>query len=136
MQEYTTSKDDQTKIPLWVYEEENLDATKNNLIGICVISVQLQKGEPSIMVSFDIDANGILNVSAWDQDDANVKGNIQIKTTADNLSPECIKRLIKKEERYRIEQRKILETDESRVKLEKYCFTMSNHELNENVANY
>jgi len=68
-QTYTTERDYQTEDTVSVYEGERLKATENNLLGEFNITgiERAKKGEPQINVSFAIDSNGILNVTAKDQ---------------------------------------------------------------------
>lgn len=68
-QTYTTEQNYQTKVDISVYEGERLKSDENNLLGEFTISgiEAAKRGEPQIDVSFSIDSNGILNVSAKDQ---------------------------------------------------------------------
>lgn len=68
-QTYTTEQNYQTKVDVSVYEGERLKSDENNLLGEFTISglEVAKRGEPQIDVSFSIDSNGILNVTAKDQ---------------------------------------------------------------------
>jgi molecular chaperone DnaK (HSP70) len=68
-QTYTTEANYQTKVDVSVYEGERLKSDENNLLGEFTISgiESAKRGEPQIDVSFSIDSNGILNVTARDQ---------------------------------------------------------------------
>jgi len=68
-QTYTTEANYQTKVDVSVYEGERLKSDENNLLGEFTISgiESAKRGEPQIDVSFSIDSNGILNVTAKDQ---------------------------------------------------------------------
>jgi len=68
-QTYTTESNYQTKVDVSVYEGERLKSDENNLLGEFTISgiESAKRGEPQVDVSFSIDSNGILNVTAKDQ---------------------------------------------------------------------
>jgi len=65
---FTTTRDDQPAVKIRVLQGENERADGNHLLGEFVLSniPRAPKGEPEIEVSFDIDANGIVSVSARD----------------------------------------------------------------------
>ncbi len=67
---FTTSYDNQTAVRIRVFQGENQSAEDNELLGEFILSGirMTKKGEPRIDVSFDIDNNGIVNVSAIDID--------------------------------------------------------------------
>jgi molecular chaperone DnaK len=67
---FTTSYDNQTAVRIRVFQGENQSAEENELLGEFILSGirMTKKGEPRIDVSFDIDNNGIVNVSAVDID--------------------------------------------------------------------
>lgn len=68
-QTYTTERDYQTEEVVSVYEGERMSTRENNLLGEFNITgiERAKRGEPNINVSFSIDSNGILNVTAKDQ---------------------------------------------------------------------
>jgi molecular chaperone DnaK len=65
---FTTTRDDQSAVKIRVLQGESERADENHLLGEFVLSniPPARKGEPEIEVSFDIDANGIVSVSARD----------------------------------------------------------------------
>jgi molecular chaperone DnaK len=65
---FTTTRDQQTAVKIRVLQGESDQASENDLLGEFVLSniPPAPKGEPEIEVSFDIDANGIVSVSARD----------------------------------------------------------------------
>ena len=67
---FTTSYDNQTAVRIRVFQGENTVAEENELLGEFILSGirMTKKGEPKIEVSFDIDNNGIVNVTAVDMD--------------------------------------------------------------------
>merc|ERR1712207_61607 len=82
-------------------------------------------GVPQIEVTFDIDANGILNVSA--QDKSTGKSNqITITNEKGRLSQAEIDRMVQEAEKYRAEDESNKQKIEAKNGLENYCFTMRN----------
>merc|ERR1711909_241334 len=83
------------------------------------------RGVPQVEVTFDIDANGILNVSA--QDKSTGKSNqITITNEKGRLSQAEIDRMVQEAEKYASEDSKLKEKVEAKNGLENYCFTMRN----------
>ncbi|KAL3670711.1 hypothetical protein V7S43_003899 [Phytophthora oleae] len=66
---YTTEEDYQTSVDVCIYEGERVCVESNNKLGEFNISglERAKRGEPQVEVTFEIDANGILNVSARDK---------------------------------------------------------------------
>jgi molecular chaperone DnaK len=91
---FTTTRDGQTAVKIRVLQGESERADENHLLGEFVLSdiPSASKGEPEIEVSFDIDANGIVNVSARDQSSGKEQS-ITVNTTG-TLSEEEIQRII------------------------------------------
>uniref|UniRef100_A0A0D9XPZ9 Heat shock protein 70 n=1 Tax=Leersia perrieri TaxID=77586 RepID=A0A0D9XPZ9_9ORYZ len=107
---YTTLCDNQTGASIVVYEGENASTKENNLLGEFVLSGILlaPKGVPCIDVIFDIDANGVLEVSAKDRDTGR-KNNITITNRSGRLKKEEIERMALEAEMHRIKQIKLAE---------------------------
>merc|ERR1739848_215397 len=83
------------------------------------------RGVPQVEVTFDIDANGILNVSA--QDKSTGKSNqITITNEKGRLSQSEIDRMVSEAEKYRAEDEANKQKVEAKNGLENYCFTMRN----------
>merc|ERR1711933_233026 len=83
------------------------------------------RGVPQVEVTFDIDANGILNVSA--QDKSTGKSNqITITNEKGRLSQAEIDRMVQEAEKYRAEDEQNKSKIEAKNGLENYCFTMRN----------
>merc|ERR1711874_783810 len=83
------------------------------------------RGVPQIEVTFDIDANGILNVSA--QDKSTGKSNqITITNEKGRLSQAEIDRMVQEAEKFRAEDEQNKQKIEAKNGLENYCFTMRN----------
>jgi heat shock 70kDa protein 1/2/6/8 len=94
--------DKQVRVRISVYEGESPTITDNNLLGEFVLSgvAPAPKGVPVIVVTFDIDANGILNVSAEDKTSGSANS-ITIPYKKGRLSQEEIERMVKRFKRKR-----------------------------------
>lgn len=83
------------------------------------------RGIPQIEVSFEIDANGILQVSAEDKGTGN-REKIVITNDQNRLTPEDIERMIKDAERFADDDKKLKERVEARNELESYAYSLKN----------
>jgi len=79
------------------------------------------RGVPQIEVSFDVDENGILNVTAQDKS-TQKKNNITITNNKGRLSKEEIERLVKEAEQYKDEDEAMRKKVEAKNQLEGYAF--------------
>lgn len=83
------------------------------------------RGVPQIEVTFEIDVNGILRVSAEDKGTGK-KNNIEIKNDQNRLSPEDIERMINDADKFAEEDKKVKERVEARNELEGYAYSLKN----------
>ena len=81
------------------------------------------RGVPQIEVTFDIDANGILNVSACDKSTGK-QNKITITNDKGRLSKEEIKRMVNDAEKFKDDDEKQKERISAKNNLESYCFNM------------
>jgi molecular chaperone DnaK len=100
---FTTTRDNQSAVKIRVLQGESDTAAENDLLGEFVLSGirPARKGEPEIEVSFDIDANGIVSVSARDLATGKEQS-IQVNATG-TLSDEEIQRIIDENELYEVQ---------------------------------
>ncbi|CAF0809407.1 unnamed protein product [Rotaria sp. Silwood1] len=98
---YSTTEDDQTSMDIKVFEGERSMTKDNHFLGHFVLSgiTPAPRGEPQIDVTFEIDVNGILNVTAKDRDTGN-KNNIVINADKNQLSQKQIDRMVKDAQKY------------------------------------
>lgn len=111
---FSTAADGQTSVDIKVYQGERQMAADNKLLGNFQLTgiPPAPRGVPQIEVTFDIDANGIVHVSARDLGTGNEQ-NITI-TASTNLSDEDIDRAVKEAERFAEEDKKRKESIEVR----------------------
>ena len=101
---YTTVGDYQTEIDVVIYEGERPNVDQNNKLGEFLISgvERAKAGVPQVEVTFALDANGILNVSARDKV-TNAYAKAEIKADKGRLTDEQIEAMCLEAERYRAE---------------------------------
>ncbi|XLS76645.1 hypothetical protein HN51_033510 [Arachis hypogaea] len=123
-EKYFTAKDNHTIVPIRVYEGERTRATDNNLLGWFKLSgfPHAPRGHP-LYVCFDIDADGILNVSAWEETNC-CRNEITITNDNERLSAKEIQRLIEEAENYKVEDANFLEKANALSDLDHYVYKM------------
>ena len=122
---FSTAADNQESVTIKVYEGERPMTKDNHLLGSFDLTgiPPAARGVPQLEVTFQIDANGILEVTAQDKG-TQKKHSITITNDNNRLTPEEIQKMIDEAEQFAEDDKLVKEHTEAKNELEQYAFSL------------